>query len=114
MEMASYMAGEPWSDHPKCTYPALAALARDINDYTSDEHRHRLAPLIPSVIGLTSDDPSLETDIALRNGQNTMSVINRYGVRNFWVLSSGGHDWANWRRYLHQTAQIMFPDGRVK
>jgi enterochelin esterase family protein len=49
-----------------------------------------------------------ETDIALRNGQNTWAVINRHGVRNFWVLSSGGHDWNNWRRYLHQTAQIMF------
>ena len=35
---------------------------------------------------------------------------NQYGLRNFWVLSSGGHEWANWRRYLHQTAQIMFPD----
>ena len=23
----------------------------------------------------------------------------------------GGHDWNNWRRYLHQTAQIMFPAG---
>ena len=55
-----------------------------------------------------------ETDIALRNAQNTASVINKYGVRNFWVLSSGGHEWANWRRYLHQTAQIMFPDGPVK
>ena len=52
-----------------------------------------------------------ETDIALRNGQNTWAVINRHGVRNFWVLSSGGHDWNNWRRYLHQTAQIMFPAG---
>jgi enterochelin esterase family protein len=51
-----------------------------------------------------------ETDIALRNGQNTLSVLNKYGVRHFWVLSSGGHEWANWRRYLHQTAQIMFPD----
>src|SRR5207245_176847 len=49
-----------------------------------------------------------ETDIALRNGQRTMAVINKYGVRNFWVLSSGGHEWSNWRRYLHQTAQIMF------
>jgi enterochelin esterase-like enzyme len=51
-----------------------------------------------------------ETDIALLNGQRTMSVINKYGVRNFWVLSSGGHEWVNWRRYLHQTAQIMFPE----
>jgi enterochelin esterase family protein len=51
-----------------------------------------------------------ETDIALRNGQATLAVINKYGLRNFWVLSTGGHEWPNWRRYLHQTAQIMFPD----
>ena len=53
-----------------------------------------------------------ETDIALKNGQQVMAVVNKYGVRNFWVLSSGGHEWANWRRYLHQTAQIMFPEDR--
>ncbi|MHB1557123.1 MAG: alpha/beta hydrolase [Isosphaeraceae bacterium] len=55
-----------------------------------------------------------ETDIALRNGQRVMAVINKYGVRNFWVLSTGGHEWANWRRYLHQTAQIMFPEDRKR
>jgi enterochelin esterase-like enzyme len=51
-----------------------------------------------------------ETDIALKNAQSVMAVVNKYGVRNFWVLSSGGHEWANWRRDLYQTAQIMFPD----
>ena len=55
-----------------------------------------------------------ETDIALKNGQAVMAIINKYGVRNFWVLSSGGHQWANWRRYLHQTAQIMFPEDRPR
>lgn len=55
-----------------------------------------------------------ETDIALKNGQAVMAVINKYGIRNFWILSSGGHEWANWRRYLHQTAQIMFPDCGAK
>ncbi len=53
-----------------------------------------------------------ETDIALKNGQATMAILNRHGVRDFWVLSSGGHEWGNWRRYLWQTAQIMFPDDR--
>jgi len=51
-----------------------------------------------------------ETDIALNNGQRDLALFNQYGVRNFWVLSTGGHEWANWRRYLFQTAQIMFPD----
>ncbi|MBN1422608.1 MAG: esterase family protein [Planctomycetes bacterium] len=52
-----------------------------------------------------------EVDIALRNSQGTLAIFNRHGIRTFWVLSSGGHDWNNWRRYLHQTAQIMFPAG---
>ena len=51
-----------------------------------------------------------ETDIALKNGQRVLALFNQYGVRNFWVLSTGGHEWPNWRRYLFQTAQIMFPD----
>jgi len=51
-----------------------------------------------------------ETDIALKNGMKNLAVLNKYGIRNFWVLSTGGHEWPNWRRYLHQTAQVMFPD----
>jgi enterochelin esterase family protein len=51
-----------------------------------------------------------ETDIALFNGMKDLAIFNRSGVKNFWVLSDGGHEWANWRRYLYQTAQIMFPD----
>ena len=65
MEMASYLAGERWSDHPKCTHPLLAGLARLVNDHTSDEARPRLAGLIPSVIGLNGDDPRVDARIAL-------------------------------------------------
>jgi hypothetical protein len=56
MEFASYMAGEKWSDHPACTDPSLAALARGVNDNVSDEARSLLVPMIPRVIGLRSDD----------------------------------------------------------
>jgi hypothetical protein len=66
MEMASYLAGERWSDHPECTHPLLASVARLVNDYTSDEGRARLAPLIPRVIGLTSDDLRVDATIAMR------------------------------------------------
>ena len=65
MELASYLAGERWSDHPACTHPLLAGLARLVNDYTSDEARPRLAELIPSVIGLTGDDPRIDARVAL-------------------------------------------------
>ncbi|MEO6825876.1 MAG: hypothetical protein ABI255_05695 [Microbacteriaceae bacterium] len=66
MEFASYLAGEPWSDHPRCTHPLLAAVARAVNDYSSDHARAELAPLIPSVIGVTSADPRMTVLIALR------------------------------------------------
>jgi hypothetical protein len=66
MELASYLAGERWSDHPRCTHPLLAGIARLVNDHTSDHGRYRLAELIPSVIGLTGDDPHIDTLITLR------------------------------------------------
>ncbi len=50
-----------------------------------------------------------ETDIAYLNSMKTLAVFAEHGIRNFSVLSSHGHEWRNWRRYLYQTAQIMFP-----
>lgn len=49
-----------------------------------------------------------ETDIALNNSFKTMAIFNSAGVRTFSILSDGGHDWANWRRYLWQSTQLMF------
>jgi hypothetical protein len=76
MELVSYLAGERWSDHPACTHPLLAALARDVNDYTSDAGRSRLAGLIPSVIGLTGDDLRIDARIALRCARTALPVAD--------------------------------------
>ncbi|MGH3413611.1 MAG: hypothetical protein ACRDPH_11095 [Marmoricola sp.] len=57
MELASYLAGERWSDHPQCTHPALGALAREVNDHVDDTHRRELVPMVPDVIGTTTEDP---------------------------------------------------------
>ncbi|MEW9529680.1 hypothetical protein [Microbispora sp. NPDC049125] len=75
MELASYLAGERWSDHPSCTHPLLAGLARLVNDHTSDEARPALAGLIPSVIGLTGDDPRIDARIALRCATAALPVV---------------------------------------
>jgi hypothetical protein len=56
MEFASFLAGERWSDHPSCTHPVLAQLARQVNDHLSDGDRQRLAQLIPLVVGRRGDD----------------------------------------------------------
>jgi hypothetical protein len=76
MELASYLAGERWSDHPDCTHALLASVARLVNDYTSDEARPSLAGLIPSVIGLTSDDPHVDALIALRSSRLALPVVS--------------------------------------
>jgi len=76
MEMVSYLAGEPWSDHPACTHPLLAALARLVNDNTSDAGRRNLVELIPSVIGRTSDDPRVDVRIALRSAITALPLVS--------------------------------------
>jgi hypothetical protein len=74
MEFASLLAGERWSDHPACTHPLLAAVARNVNDYTSDAGRSRLAEMIPSVIGLTGDDLHIDAQIALGSARLALPV----------------------------------------
>jgi hypothetical protein len=76
MEMVSYLAGEPWSDRPACTHPLLGALARLVNDHTSDAGRRNLVELTPSVIGLTSDDPRVDVRIALRAAITALPVVS--------------------------------------
>ncbi len=76
MEFASYLAGERWSDHPQCTHPQIASLARDVNDLVSDEHRNGLAPLIHRVVGLRSDDPHLSVVIAIRAAHAAMPIAS--------------------------------------
>ena len=75
MELASLLAGERWSDHPACTHPLLAAVARHVNDHTSDAGRQRLAGLIPSVIGLTGDDLHIDARIALGSATMALPVV---------------------------------------
>jgi hypothetical protein len=75
MEFASLLAGERWSDHPACTHPLVAAVARHVNDFTSDAGRARLAELIPSVIGLTGEDLRIDARIALGSARLALPVV---------------------------------------
>jgi hypothetical protein len=90
MEFASYLAGERWSDHPDCTHPLLASLARCVNDQTSDAGRQRLVPLIPSVIGLTSDDLRVDVHLALLCARTALPIVGaeQQRVMAVGVLSS--------------------------
>ncbi len=56
LEAVAWVVGEPWSDHPDCVCPVLAAFGRSWNDgLPDDETRTRLlAPLIPRLVGTRS------------------------------------------------------------
>jgi hypothetical protein len=52
MQLTSYIAGEPWTDHPACVSPALTAFCIVWNDALPDEDRDRLLkPFIPRLVG---------------------------------------------------------------
>ena len=76
MELASFLAGERWSDHPSCTHPLVASIARMVNDSTSDEARQQLAGLIPSVIGTGRDDPRWDVRIARRAALTALPIAS--------------------------------------
>ncbi len=58
MELVSFLAKEPWSDHPACACPVLTRQAMRFNDRVDHETRQRLKVLIPLL--LNSRDPSKE------------------------------------------------------
>lgn len=85
MEFASYLAGEQWSDHPACTHPALAFLARGVNDFTRDAARQSLAGYIPRVVGLTGSSPLIEPFVALRAAATPIGVAAEPSQRSLAV-----------------------------
>ncbi len=61
MEAVAWVAGEPWSDHPKCACPVITAFMVSWNDsLPTDADRDRLLkPLIPLIVG-TRSTPAVE------------------------------------------------------
>lgn len=76
MEYASFLAGMRWSDHPACTHPTVAALARLVNDVTEDESRSQLAPLIPSVLGLNGSDERIPVTVAVLAASRALPIAS--------------------------------------
>jgi hypothetical protein len=61
MELVSVLNGEPWTDHPRCVDPVLAAVARTVNDAVAAPARERLVALAPQMIDTA---PSTEESAA--------------------------------------------------
>jgi hypothetical protein len=51
MELASMLAGEPFSDRPRCVDPVIAGFLRTYNDGIDEQRRQDLYPLASEVVG---------------------------------------------------------------
>jgi hypothetical protein len=55
MELASMLAGEPFSDHPHSVSRPIAAFLRRYNDLLDDRRRQDLYPYASAVVGTVAD-----------------------------------------------------------
>jgi hypothetical protein len=56
MEAVAYLAGEPFSDHPKCASPIVGAFLRSWNDRLDDQTRQRLKSYVVRLVGTAGSD----------------------------------------------------------
>ena len=86
MEFASVLAGEPFTDHPRCTPRLVAQLARFVNDAVDDRTRQQLLPLVPAVVGL-SEGPETTKAVAVAavkaalRAEPSAGWLHRAGIR---------------------------------
>jgi hypothetical protein len=90
MEYISVLAGEAWSDRPKCTDLTLGNLARHVNDILPDEYRQRLVPFIGRLMGTSGyADKSGEEWVTFNNLAEDIVLLE---VRNEHTCKCGGCD----------------------
>ena len=78
MEAVSVVAGEPWSNSPRCTSPVIATYARGLNDWLSDIERQSLKAYIPRLIGTAK--PNLELERAFICADTAVRVFARLAL----------------------------------
>jgi hypothetical protein len=60
MELASMLADEPFSDHPRAVCPLIAAFLRRYNDSLDDDRRQELVEIAALVVGSVGPAGTLE------------------------------------------------------
>lgn len=81
MELASMLAGEPFSDHPTTACPVVASLLRAFNDALDDEPRQELYEYAAKVVG-SRESRSVESARLDRLIAWTEELEGRYRVRS--------------------------------
>jgi hypothetical protein len=64
MEVASMLAGEPFSDRPRSVCPVVASYLRSLNDMLDDRERQLLYPYAAAAVGTAGDDDARRLRLA--------------------------------------------------
>jgi len=83
MELASMVAGEPFTDHPRCVHPTLAKVARLVNDTVHDADRQQLVPLLPRLMTPPATDPAAPLMIALSCVDSALECAPHWSLRRY-------------------------------
>jgi hypothetical protein len=121
MEYVSVLAGENFSDRPRCVDPLLVRLAWTVNDASDDDLRGLLAELAPRMIGTADGGPLVAPTLVAdccdfaRNCHDPMSALPfthelvgaRARVRRVHKRTSLGHPARRERLYRGLHAEVV-------
>jgi hypothetical protein len=109
MEYTALLAGEPFSDSPRCVDRELAAVLRHANDTLSDADRPRLVPLIGRCIGLAVRPPVAgpgepDEQVVTRHARITVALHRAVSAR---FMAAVGHVASQDELRLHDDGRLV-------
>lgn len=84
MEAASWLAGEPWSDHPRVVHRVIAKVAIAVNGTVSDAERQTLWPLLLASLGTGRRLRPLLYWRLQRTARRTRTQLGGANARELW------------------------------
>lgn len=78
-ELASMLAGEPFSDHPTCASPVVAAILRRVNDRVGPRRRQELRYYAAAVV-----DSRGSVELERMRAAHCVAWVREHGSRRWW------------------------------
>ena len=91
------------ADYGSGSSPDLAGYQTSLGSRLTDSASTNRLLDVPLYVAIGTADTAFPG-----NATTMMAMFNNAGVKTLYQNSTGGHEWGNWRRYLHQTLQLMF------
>lgn len=101
LELASMLAGEPFSDRPATACPLIASILRGVNDALDDRRRQWLLPYASAVVGTRASDAVLRERLELCR----VTVGDPVRGHSVWLRLFGSRDGRPRRRELSAAAR---------